>query len=454
MIRVDFDPARIADSLLLSVVDIKDPAGLAERLRVAGEPLFQYLREEFSAGTRQQLDEYTGANPVPESLRGALVDDLNQLISGSTLFDKKRCKGIAWTRETLLRALIKLDPKGEDVACFNRLLLEEIFSREIAKSRKAEWNGWTILAHAATEKVIEEWEDWKQKRSEWKKNRIGPSPEFEPVLDDDIWKGFRDWLLVNAFKNKCAYCETVITGFPGDSEHFRPKGRVRVILDDGRAEIVKIVDEDGEEIPHPGYFWLAYHWQNILPSCEFCNRFGGKKDLFPVERSHVGVRRLTIEEIDKLIYKMTQSTKRNGIFYLEPGDLDVLEGPLLLHPYDKAGRPEDHLYFKADGQAAAWCGSKRGEASKKIYDLNEPSKVNARRAEQWDGFSRFCLMLAAIRFDDGDFSESKRVAKELEDDYYRGRRPYAVAVFDFIHERFEGSPMDPDKLLGNRRKSR
>ncbi len=57
------------------------------------------------------------------------------------------------------------------------------------------------------------------------------------------------------FHGKCAYCESRynITG-PVDVEHYRPKGKV---------------DEDEA---HPGYWWLAADWTNLLPSCLDCNR--------------------------------------------------------------------------------------------------------------------------------------------------------------------------------------
>ena len=83
--------------------------------------------------------------------------------------------------------------------------------------------------------------------------------------------------LEKLFRDKCAYCERKIEGM--DVDHFRPKGRV------------------AERMDHPGYYWLAYEWENLYPSCEYCNRrrrdrprwddavefpAGGKYDQFPV----------------------------------------------------------------------------------------------------------------------------------------------------------------------------
>ena len=59
--------------------------------------------------------------------------------------------------------------------------------------------------------------------------------------------------LEKLFNFKCAYCERDLSP-PWDVEHFRPKGRV------------------AERREHPGYYWLAYEWTNLYPSCQNCNQ--------------------------------------------------------------------------------------------------------------------------------------------------------------------------------------
>lgn len=317
--------------------------------------------------------------------------------------------------------------------------------------RKTEWDEWSARARAATEDIIRQWEDWKGTRREWKKKRVGKAPEFKPKFDSSIWTNFRTWLLDHFFHNKCAYCETLVDGYLGDAEHFRPKGQVRNLKDDDTSEVVKIIDEDDEEIDHPGYFWLAYHWQNLLPSCELCNRYSGKLDLFPVGDRHVGVKRLeSVEEIDKLIVKMTASLKDNLVYYLEPEDLDRIEGRVLLHPYKDD--PEQTLYFKPDGMAAAWeKGDKRAEKSIKVYDLNHPKKAGPRNRAQQEGLKRYYGKLAATKATGNFLDEARKAAAELREEYYEGPFPYAVAIFDYIHLYFGGNDLDPEVLLGPRR---
>lgn len=72
--------------------------------------------------------------------------------------------------------------------------------------------------------------------------------------------------LIAVQHGKCAFCEAKFTHVAyGDVEHFRPKTAVLV----------------GGVLAKPGYFWLAYDWDNLLASCQICNQ-RHKKNLFPV----------------------------------------------------------------------------------------------------------------------------------------------------------------------------
>ena len=85
--------------------------------------------------------------------------------------------------------------------------------------------------------------------------------------------------LLEAQHGKCCYCETEIpSSSHGSIEHFRPKGGSR--------------QKKGEPVEYPGYYWLAYCWDNLLFSCDRCNN--SKGSLFPLAnpkkraRSHHG----------------------------------------------------------------------------------------------------------------------------------------------------------------------
>ncbi|MGO4773637.1 hypothetical protein ACEN2I_18425 [Flavobacterium sp. W22_SRS_FK3] len=72
-------------------------------------------------------------------------------------------------------------------------------------------------------------------------------------------------------KNKCCYCETKSTRSNSDVEHFRPKAAYSS-------------DFKGKSM-YPGYFWLAYDWDNLFLACQVCNQIF-KNDFFPIEIEH------------------------------------------------------------------------------------------------------------------------------------------------------------------------
>jgi uncharacterized protein (TIGR02646 family) len=65
---------------------------------------------------------------------------------------------------------------------------------------------------------------------------------------------------------KCAFCEQSVSSVShGDIEHFRPKKGYSQNLND--------------TLSYPGYYWLAYEWDNLLFCCQICNQ-RYKKNLF------------------------------------------------------------------------------------------------------------------------------------------------------------------------------
>lgn len=68
--------------------------------------------------------------------------------------------------------------------------------------------------------------------------------------------------------DKCAFCESQVTHIAyGDIEHFRPKGG--------------FCQRAADPLSRPGYYWLAYSWDNLLFACQLCNQ-RHKKNEFPL----------------------------------------------------------------------------------------------------------------------------------------------------------------------------
>jgi hypothetical protein len=110
--------------------------------------------------------------------------------------------------------------------------------------------------------------------------------------------------LEKLFHNKCAYCEgDPASEAPWDVEHYRPKGRVQ------------------ENANHSGYYWLAYEWTNLLPSCVFCNQRRVDQPTFdePIALPAAG-------KLDQ--FPLADETRRA----MGPDDPLENEEPLLLNP--------------------------------------------------------------------------------------------------------------------------
>jgi uncharacterized protein (TIGR02646 family) len=142
--------------------------------------------------------------------------------------------------------------------------------------------------------------------------------------------------LIAQQRGKCCYCEAKFlhVGY-GDVEHYRPKNGFR---QDATSPLEK-----------PGYYWLAYTWDNLLFSCKRCNG-GYKRNYFPLAnpagraRSHHDQPQLRQEQ------------------------------PLLLHPAHD--NPAAHIRFR---RAVAVSTTPRGQATITLCGLNRKHNLERRR---------------------------------------------------------------------------
>jgi len=140
--------------------------------------------------------------------------------------------------------------------------------------------------------------------------------------------------LIAAQHGKCCFCERKIGG-EGDVEHFRPKAT--------------FCQGEGLPVERPGYYWLAYEWDNLLLACPICNqRF--KKSLFP----------------------LLDPAKRARNHH---GDVSQ-ERALFLHPAEED--PARFIGFRQE-VACAKRGSRRAKATINALGLNRENLSEERR---------------------------------------------------------------------------
>lgn len=136
--------------------------------------------------------------------------------------------------------------------------------------------------------------------------------------------------------DKCAFCESFFAHVGhGDVEHFRPKAGYK--------------QKEGGRLTRPGYYWLAYEWNNLFYSCELCNQCF-KRNLFPLKD---GRRRARSHKYD-----------------LEK------EEPLLVDP----ARVDPALYVTFRGEIChAVEGCREGDVTIQVLGLNREKLLDVRR---------------------------------------------------------------------------
>jgi hypothetical protein len=163
------------------------------------------------------------------------------------------------------------------------------------------------------------------RRQERPEFALFPKPIYERLMLD----------LLELSHRKCAYCETPIE-FPGNAslDRYRPKAGALGL--DGNYSTEH-------------YWWLAYAWDNINPTCSKCNKFKGGK--FPVEGPRAG-----------------EGPERGAM---------IREKRLLLDPF--VDDPTEHLDFIDNGSVVP--RSSAGDVTIATLELNRAELVRQRHSQ-------------------------------------------------------------------------
>lgn len=140
--------------------------------------------------------------------------------------------------------------------------------------------------------------------------------------------------LIKNQHHKCCYCEAWFGhNSYGHVEHYRPKSAWK--------------QKRNDKLQYPGYYWLAYDWDNLLLSCSICN--GNKGNIFPLRNNR-------LRAINH--HKTIEST-----------DNTLLINPMLENP-------EEHIGFRAD---VAYGKTHKGRITINTVELNRMPLCEDRR---------------------------------------------------------------------------
>ena len=121
----------------LSSGGITDPAAFVGKLANASDALSVFLRDRLQDSVKADLAGYSATSTNAKTVISALVKDLNQVISGVSIYDKARFSRVVLRPET--EQLLKQNPGGLQLARLNKLLLEDAYPSELAKSSTTGW---------------------------------------------------------------------------------------------------------------------------------------------------------------------------------------------------------------------------------------------------------------------------------------------------------------------------
>jgi 5-methylcytosine-specific restriction endonuclease McrA len=200
----------------------------------------------------------------------------------------------------------------------------------------------------------DDWRDWCRRAREARNLLIEKMNHGERIsIRDELYKEMRE-IIFEAFRGKCAYCESkFVLDQTGQVEHFRPKGKVH----DEDDKPVLIQDQPGgPSRPHPGYFWLAYDWHNLLPACEKCNQTPRKRE-------------------NRSVGKGNRFPVAGRAWAVHP-DEENNEHPLLIHPVLQ--EPADHLILDPTTGVMA-SKTPEGEMAIRVFGLNLRGLPDERR---------------------------------------------------------------------------
>jgi hypothetical protein len=189
-------------------------------------------------------------------------------------------------------------------------------------------------------------------------------------FDGDVYgpKELKEQLKLEQY-NKCCFCEN--KDFDdiahGDVEHYRPK-----------AAYSK--GDKSKTLERPGYYWMAYEWENLFYCCQICNQ-SFKKNYFP----------LTDEA------KRAKSHKDK---------LEAHQYTLLIDPAKE--NPEDHIGFRKE---IPYHKTPKGENSIKYFGIDR-EKLNEKRRKHLEEVRRN-IILAQIDIANLTPNQKKEVKDNL-----------------------------------------
>jgi hypothetical protein len=128
-----------------AAAQITDPTGFFVQLAGGQDAVSAYLRGRLDDPVKASLATYSATSADAKAAMAALIKDLNQIVTGATVYDPARFSKTTLRPETA--QLLAQNPQGYRLARLNKLLLEDAYPTLLAKSPGT---GWVVQDGAMT----------------------------------------------------------------------------------------------------------------------------------------------------------------------------------------------------------------------------------------------------------------------------------------------------------------
>jgi hypothetical protein len=116
---------------------ITDLPAFARKLTEKSDAVSAFLGGQLDDTDKANLASFSPANANARAVRSALVKTLNNIVSGTSIYDESRFQNVQLRPET--RELLGKNPQGQELARLNKILIEDAYPTELSKSAAIGW---------------------------------------------------------------------------------------------------------------------------------------------------------------------------------------------------------------------------------------------------------------------------------------------------------------------------
>jgi len=166
----------------LSGDGITDPAAFIAKLASGQDALSTFLRGQLRDSVKADLPSWSASAANAKAVISGLVKDLNQLIGGPSIYDAPRFRDAVLRPET--RQLLKQNPIGFQAARLNKMLLEDAYPAELAKSAVTGWIaiGGAMASTGSGRGVIFTEKDFEKYRLSFTMRHVSGKPDHQACV--------------------------------------------------------------------------------------------------------------------------------------------------------------------------------------------------------------------------------------------------------------------------------